>query len=284
MNFFTGKTAIVTGAGSGIGRALALALADAGCSRLAVTDIRQERLDLVVDELTDRGVEARGYLVDHSRLDDVKGFAERFFEEHGRVDILCSNAGVGLGGRFLETSIEEWEWVMSINFWGAVYMMKVFVPEMIERGGGSILLTASDAGLGPLPFSSAYNTTKYGVVALGETIRTELSEHNIKVSLLCPGDIKTNIIKDGPLHIYDRSGASNKPAIVKYYEEKGADPSIVAEAALRGLERDRPIILVPWIHHGYLILLRRISPRSYHALMRFLYRKGVFHKMMGMNR
>jgi short-subunit dehydrogenase len=200
------------------------------------------------------------------------------------VDILCSNAGVGLAGRLLETSIEEWELVMGINFWGAVYMMKAFVPEMIERGGGSILLTASDAGLAPLPLSTAYNTSKFGVVALGGTAAAELSEHNIKISLLCPGDIKTNIIKDGPVHIYDRQGKSNKPAIVKYYEEKAVDPAIVAAAALKGVERGKPIILVPWIHHGYLILLYRISPRAYHAVIGFVYRKGIVHRMMGMNR
>ena len=283
MSFFQGKTAIVTGAGSGIGRALAFALADAGC-RLVITDIAQERIDQAVDELRDRGAEVEGYRVDHSKLDEVKSFTERFFEKWGHVDILCQNAGVGLGGRFVETSLEEWEWVMGINFWGAVYMLNLFVPGMIEHGGGSILLTASDAGLAPLPFSSAYNATKYGVVAVGETIRTELFEHNIKVSLLCPGDIKTNIIRDGPLHIYDSTGRSNKPAIEKYYETKGTDPAVVAAAALRGLERDKAIIVVPWIHHGYLILLHRISPQLYHAAMRFAYTKGVFQKMMGMKR
>lgn len=283
MSFYEGRTAVVTGAGSGIGRALALALADAGC-RVAITDKDPERIDHVVEELKSRGADTEGYLVDHSKLEEVRDFTERFFEKWGHVDILCQNAGVGLGGRFTETSLEEWEWVLGIDLWGPIYMLNLFVPKMIERGGGSILLTASDVGLVALPFSSAYNTAKFGVVAIGETLRTELYEHNIKVSLLCPGDIKTNIIRDGPLHIYDSTGKSNKPAIEKYYETNGTEPSVVAAAALRGLERDRPIILVPWIDHGYLVLLRRISPRLYHAAMRFAYNKGVFHKMMGMRR
>ena len=284
MDFYQGKTAIVTGAGSGIGRALALALADKGTRAVVITDIVQERIDQVVEELKARGVESEGYRVDHSKLDEVRAFADAFFQKWDHVDILCQNAGVGIGGRFLETSLEEFEWVISINLWGPIYMMNLFVPKMAERGQGSVLITASDAGLAPLPFSSAYNVTKFGVVGLGETMRTELSEKNVKITLLCPGDIKTNVIKDGKMHIYDRGGESARTAIEKYYEEKGADPAIVADAALRGLERNRPIVIVPWSHHGYLWDLHRLSPRLYHWAMSLALRMGVFHKMMGMKR
>ena len=122
------------------------------------------------------------------------------------------------------------------------------------------------------------------MVGLGETMRTELAEKNVKITLLCPGDIKTNVIKDGKMHIYDREGESARTAIERYYEEKGADPAIVADAALRGLERNRPIVIVPWSHHGYLWDLHRLSPRLYHWAMALALRLGVFHKMMGMNR
>ncbi|NPV59941.1 MAG: SDR family oxidoreductase [Actinobacteria bacterium] len=283
MGFFTGKTAIVTGAGSGIGRALALALADAGCA-VAITDIVQERLDSVLRELESKGTRAGGYRVDHSRREEVEAFAARFFQEWGRVDILCSNAGVGHGGWYTEMPLEDWEWVLGINLWGAIYMMHYFVPRMIEQGGGSILLTASDAGLVAMPGMTAYNASKYAVVGMGETLRIELSEHNIRVSLLCPGDIDTNIIRDGKVYLYDRKGRSAKPEIEKYYRTRGVPPEVVAEAALRGLERDRAVIVVPWIHHGPLILLRRISPQLYHALMRFALRKGIVHKMFGIQR
>jgi short-subunit dehydrogenase len=104
------------------------------------------------------------------------------------------------------------------------------------------------------------------------------------VSLLCPGDINTNIIRDGHIYIYDKAGSSNAPELLKYYETKGADPAIVARAALRGLERDKAIILVPWIHHGYLYVLHRISPQLYHSLLRFMLGKGLVHKMMGFRR
>lgn len=280
MSFFQGKTAIVTGAGSGIGRALALALADAGCA-VVITDIVQERIDAMLEELKGKGAKAGGYRVDHTRLEEVQAFADAFLSEWDHVDILCSNAGVGQGGWYEETPLEDWEWVLGINLWGAIYMMRAFTPRMIERKQGSILLTASDAGLVAMPGMTAYNASKYAVVGMGETMRIELSVHNIKVSLLCPGDIDTNIIRDGRVHLCDKSGRSAKPEIEKYYSTKGVPPEVVAAAALRGLERDRAIILVPWIHHGPLILLRRISPQLYHAALRFALKKGIVHKMFG---
>lgn len=284
MDFFQGKNAVVTGAGSGIGKALARGLASKGCRTIVVTDIDQGRLDATVEELDGLGVRAEGFKVDHSSRDEASAFADAFFARYYHCDVLCQNAGVGLGGTFLETSLDEFEWVMNINLWGAIYMLHFFVPRMAERGRGSVLATASDAGLVPLPYMSAYNVTKFGVVGLVETVRTELADRNVKFTLLCPGDIKTNIIKDNPLHIYDRAGVSNKDAVEKYYEEKGEDPAVVAEAALRGLEKNRPIVIVPWAHHGYLWDLHRLSPALYHRVMAAALKLGVFHRMMGMRK
>jgi len=280
MSFFQGKTAIVTGAGSGIGRALALALADAGC-KVVITDILQERIDAVVEELDGKGAEAKGYRVDHSRREEVERFAGEFFSDWGHVDILCSNAGVGHGGRFEETPLEDWDWVLGVNLFGAIYMLNYFIPKMIERGQGSIMLTASDAGLYSIPCMSPYNTSKHAVLGLGETLRMELIAHNIKVSILCPGFINTRIISDGRLYLYNSAGKSSKEEVVEFYRTKGVDPSIVAEAALRGLEKDKGIILAPPSHSLPQFILFRISPSLYYGLFRFLWRKGFVHKIFG---
>lgn len=280
MGFFTGKTSVVTGAGSGIGRSLALALADAG-SKVVITDIVQERLDRVLEELKAKGVEAGAFRVDHSDREQVRKFAEEFFSEWSHVDILCSNAGVGMGGRFVETSLEDWEWVLGINLWGAIYTLHYFIPRMIERKQGSILITASDAGLITIPGMAAYQTSKFAVVGLGETLRSELYEHGIRVSLLCPGFINTNIIRDGRIYLYDSTGKSTKPEIENFYSTKGADPSVVAEAALRALEKDKTFTIVPWFHAGPQYVLKRISPGLYHHLFRFLWRKGILHRLFG---
>lgn len=280
MAFFEGKTAVVTGGGSGIGRALAHALAEAGC-RVAITDVVPERIGQVVEELKAKGATARGYRVDHSQRDEVERFATRFLADWDHVDILCSNAGVGMGGRFMETTIEDWEWVLGINLWGAIYTLRAFVPHMIERGGGSILITASDAGLYSIPGMAAYQTSKYGVVGLGETLRMELYEHGIRVSLLCPGFINTNIIRDGRIYLYNSTGRSTKPEVEKFYATRGVDPMVVAAAGLRALEKDIGIVLVPWSHGGFQYLLKRISPQLYHHLFRFLWRKGIIHRFFG---
>jgi len=170
----------------GIGRALANELAEAGCSRVIVTDIVQERIDDVVEELKRKGAESAGYKVDHSSAEQVEAFKNDFFEKWDHVDVLCSNAGVGCGGRIEEMTLDDWKWVMDINLWGAIYMMHFFAPEMMKRGKGSILLTASDAGLFSIPGMLAYQTSKHGVVGLGTTLRIELSNHNIGLSMLCP--------------------------------------------------------------------------------------------------
>lgn len=281
MSFFTGKTALVTGAGSGIGRALALALAEAGCRAVVVTDILQERIDEVAAELKGKGVEAGGYRVDHSNRQDVEAFSKRFLDEWGHVDVLCSNAGVGCGARLEEMSLEDWEWVLGVNLWGAIYMMHYFVPAMVERGGGSILLTASDAGLFSIPGMLAYQTSKHGVMGLGTTLRMELYPHNIKVSMLCPGIINTNIITDGRINITDSSGKAAKAELVEFYSKHGIDPGVVAGAGLRALEKDKGIMLSPWSHSGPQYLLWRISPALYMGIFRILFKSGLLNKIFG---
>lgn len=159
--------------------------------------------------------------------------------------------------------------------------MHVFVPRMVRRRQGSILVMASDAGLFSMPGLCAYQTSKYGVLALGETLRMELYEHNIKVSIVCPGMINTNIIDKGRVHLLDSDGKSAKPYFQKFYKEKGADPSIVARASLRALEKDRGMTIVPRSQVGPQYLLYRISPALYFGIFRFLWKKGFLHKLFG---
>jgi NAD(P)-dependent dehydrogenase (short-subunit alcohol dehydrogenase family) len=279
MMDFRGKTAIVTGAGSGIGRELALALADRGC-KVAVTDIVGERVSEVVEALRRKGVEAAGYRVDHSSLSEVEAFAAAFFTDWSHVDIVCMNAGVGHGGAVEELTIEDWQWVMGINLWGAIYMTQVFVPRMIERKQGSILITASLAGVAPFPPMAPYNTAKFAMVGLAESLRMELGAHNIKVSALCPGFINTNIVKDGKLHIRDREGKDAGESVVHFYAKRGVDPALVARDGLRALSRD--VAIMPSTLHAWpTYLIHRLSPTLYTNFARFGYRKRFLFRIFG---
>lgn len=272
MSVFEGRNAIVTGSGSGIGRALALELGRAG-SRVAVTDIRADRVDAVVDELKGLGADARGYVVDHSKLDAVRDLAQKFEADFGDLDILCSNAGVGHGGRVEEMTIEDWEWVMKINLWGSIYMIQTFVPKMIERREGRILITASGLGIIPAPGMSPYTTSKYAMVGLAESLRCELYKHNVRVSVLCPGIINTNIVDDGRIKVFDEAGESAQSKVSRFYKERGTDPSVVARHAMKALRRDIGIMPTPF-HVWPAYSLHRLSPSLFHAIGRFLWRKG----------
>lgn len=147
---FAGQTALVTGAGSGIGRALALELARQGAA-VAITDINPERLADVGAELRAVGAPTHEYVVDHSCAEAVDALARRFSADVGAVDVLCLNAGVAVSSEFLDTSIEDWKWIVGLNLWGPVYMLHAFLPGMVERRTGHVMITASLAGLVGLP-------------------------------------------------------------------------------------------------------------------------------------
>lgn len=270
--WFNDKVAIVTGGGAGIGRALALELGGRGAS-VVVTDLREERVEEVKAELEGMGVRAVGFVVDHSKESSVKEFAEAFFKEWEQVDILCLNAGVGHGGNIESIPTSDWEWVFSINIWGAIYMIQQFTPGMVERRSGSILITASGAGLIGLPGMGPYCASKFAMVGLGESMRLEMKAHNVKVSVLCPGIINTNVVCDGKVGDGD-AGHSLKSKVGDFYKKFGTDPSVVARDAALAIKHDIGIMPSP-SHMWPPWLLKRVSPAAYQAIGRLAWGKGV---------
>ncbi len=271
MRDFKDKVVVITGAGSGIGRATAHAFAKYG-ARLHLTDIDQQRIEVAANECEGLGAKATPYIVDSSDRDAMKKFADDVFAAEGRVDILHNNAGIAVGSPIQETPLEDWEKIINVNLWGVIYGIHFFVPRMIEQGtGGHIVNTASGAGLCGLPSLGPYATTKFAVVGLSEVMNMELSEYGIHTTALCPGVIATNIVKDSKVDLVDGQGENLKEKAVQFYETLGARPEAVARDVLSAIRFKRP--LQPTPYHMYpLWMIKRISARLYQWIGGTLYR------------
>ncbi len=196
MDELNGRTAVITGAASGIGLALARRFGAAGM-QLALADVEDGPLDDAVASLRGSGVEAAGFHCDVSDLDQVRALESSARERFGNVHLLCNNAGVGSGSLLAEPDdLDLWRWVIGVNLWGVIYGCKTFLPSMIDHAeGGHVVNTASMAGLGSAPLMGAYSVSKHGVVALSETLAKEMAmmRTGIGVSVLCPAFVQTAI-------------------------------------------------------------------------------------------
>lgn len=271
VDVFKGKIALISGAGSGIGLELAKEFGRCGATVIG-TDINQQRVDEMVKTLTSMGCSARGYCVDHTSRLEVEGLFAAINAEVGPVDCICANAGVGHMGKVGSIPEKEWRWVLDVNIWGIIHMVEVFVPSMIKRKSGWVMITASGAALCPSPGMAPYNLTKFAALGLGETMYMELKMHGIGVSVLCPGIIATNIIADGIVH-----GGKNKQSALDVYAKgssKSVPPSVVAQDAVAGLARGIPVIMSPRRHILAGDALKRFSRRLFLNIGARLFKKG----------
>jgi len=196
MKEFQGKVAVITGAASGIGRALAEKSAQEGM-KVVLADIEEQALMRISQELEAAGASVLAVQTDVSKAGDVEALAQKAFDIYGAVHLLFNNAGVGAGTIIWESTLADWEWTMGVNLWGVIYGIRAFVPRMLEQDTeGHIVNTASVAGLTSGPDLGIYKVTKQGVVTLSETLYHELALRGAKVkaSVLCPGFVNTQIM------------------------------------------------------------------------------------------
>ena len=209
-----GKTSVVTGAASGIGRALALRFAREGAN-VIVADLDGAGMEAVAAEARGLGVKALTVPTDVSELAQVEALAARAFETFGAVHVLCNNAGVAAWGGLESATHRDWQWVLGVNLWGVIHGVEAFVPRMIARGEpGHIVNTASMAGLIASKGLGVYNTSKYAVVGLSETLAKDLKPYRIGVSVLCPMGVETRI----------RQSDRNRPAALRNERAVGGEP------------------------------------------------------------
>src|SRR4029078_12989130 len=187
------RIAVVTGGASGIGRALALLFAREG-AHVVVADLDEAGMAETVAGVIQAGRRGLAVKTDVSHLADVQARADRAFAELGAVHVVCNNAGVALWGGLESVSHQDWEWAMGVNLWGVIHGVEAFVPRMVaQKQPGHVVNTASMAGLIASQGLGVYNTTKYAVVGLSETLQKDLRPHQIGVSVLCPRGVKTPI-------------------------------------------------------------------------------------------
>jgi NAD(P)-dependent dehydrogenase (short-subunit alcohol dehydrogenase family) len=209
-----GRTAVVTGGASGIGRALALRLAREGAG-VVVADVDEAALAAVAGEAQALGVKALAVRTDVTDLAQVQALAARAFDAFGAVHVLCNNAGVAAWGGLETATHRDWQWVLGVNLWGVIHGIEAFVPRMIARGEpGHIVNTASMAGLIASKGLGVYNTSKYAVVGLSETLAKDLKPYRIGVSVLCPMGVQTRI----------RQSERNRPAALRNTDTAAAEP------------------------------------------------------------
>jgi NADP-dependent 3-hydroxy acid dehydrogenase YdfG len=256
---FDGQLAVITGAGSGIGRATALAFA-AGGARVAACDVDQARLDTLTKELGDKAAVIRR--VDVSDRGQMSAFAAEVHAVAPAADIVVNNAGVAVGGAFLDTSLDDWDWLLGINLRGVVHGCHYFIPKMVARGaGGHVVNISSILGIYPAPNVTAYVASKFAVLGLSQSLRAELEPHKIGVTAICPGLINTAIVADGRL----AAGLDGRRTRMTETFKKGLSPERVADAIVEAVRTNPAVRTVgkdAWAIHQ----LIKVAPRAMQKL------------------
>lgn len=249
--------AVVTGAGSGIGRSFAYELAKRGGAVVCV-DLNLAAAQDTVDQIKATGAKAFALQCDVGNAEQVNSVAEQAEQLLGHpVTLLINNAGVGLGGKFDEVSLDDWKWCMQVNLWGVIHGCHAFVPKFKKLGYGAIINVASAASYTAAPEMSVYNVSKAGVLALSETLSSELKKFKIQVNVVCPTLVPTNIIKNGRI-----PGQYSKLADHALMNYAFTTSDKVAKLSLDRLDKEQ-LYTTPQLDAKLFWLMKRTSPSLY---------------------
>ena len=271
------KNCVITGAASGIGRCLAIGLAKEGMN-LFMADIQVESLEKVKQEIGKTGVRVFTARCDIAKYEDFENLAGDVYARLGDVDLLINNAGIAGGGFVESIELGEWKRVLDVNLWGIIHSLKVFLPRMLQRGSGHIVNTGSGAGVVGIPHHIPYIASKFAVVGISEALYSELSSRGIKVSVICPTQVKTSIMDRTNISVLQgvitgsqeeiaRKSGEFRKAFERRYFKHALAPEEVAAKYIRGIKKEKLYIfddrVVPLA-----MLVKAVSPRLYKRVLR----------------
>lgn len=273
MKRFPEKRVVITGAGSGFGRALAMVFAEKGW-RIGVSDINAERADETLKMVNEAGGRGEKSICDVTRPEQVDAMARGFVDLWGGVDIIVNNAGVASGGYMDEVTPDVWQWMIDLDLMSVIYGCRTFIPIFLKQGSGHIVNMASSAGIMSLPEMSSYNVPKAGVVSLSETLRMELAPKKIGVTVLAPTFFKTNLMEQFKS---PRQRQANMAST--FFEKSLVSAETVARHTYKRIHRNK-MYAVCQIDGKVLWLLKRWFPESYFRIGGWIYTSGIADKYL----
>jgi NAD(P)-dependent dehydrogenase (short-subunit alcohol dehydrogenase family) len=274
MKKFPKKRVVITGAGGGLGRAMAMDFAKRGWNILA-SDVKIESVKETIKLAEDAGGKGMAVSCDVSKWEQVKGLADKAVSSWGGADIIINNAGVPAVGLMEDVPLEDWKWVIEINLMGVIHGCRAFIPLFKKQGGGHIVNTASAAGFTSLPEMGPYNVSKAGVISLSETLRMELAYHNIGVTVACPTVFKTNLMDN--LRFTEKKQADRNKALFRVSSTTAED---VSSHILRSIEKNRLYVITQRDAKMYWAL-KRHAPNLYSRISSFIFGRGLIDRYLG---
>jgi short-subunit dehydrogenase len=272
MQSLAGKVAVITGAGSGIGRALAELLAEEGC-HLALADINAANLESITSALRQQDRQVSSHILDVADRAAVFAFADAVLTHHGSAQLVINNAGVAVSQTIANLSYEDFEWIMGINFWGVVHGTKAFLPHLLENNAGHIINVSSIFGIVSMPSQGAYNASKFAVRGFTEALRQELHNSNVQVSCVHPGGIKTDIARSARFYQGINGKSDANRAVADFDKLARTTPKQAARVIVEGLKGKRPRILIG-NDARLLDWIQRLLPSAYPRLLARLMRNN----------
>lgn len=267
MSFPKSPRVFLSGAGGGLGRAMALELAKEG-ARLLLTDVKLAAAEETAQLVTKAGGTAITQKCDVTKIEDVEAASDALIKHWGGTDIVLNNAGVSVAGKVGEVPLADWDWILRINLYGVVHGCHVFVPQLRRSGHGFVLNVASSAGFASLPEMGAYNVAKAGVISLSETLAVELRGSGVRVSALCPTFFRSGIVDQ--LRTPD---ATQRDIANEIMARTKVTSETIAKVALKGLERGK-LYVVPQFDGGMVWRMKRFFPSLYPSVV------SVGHRLM----